>query len=199
MKKLIIGCLAFTYTFGFGAVVGQLGANADSVAARLEENGKLPPLPAGVTELKFTELYQLPIGPRGLELTDKVRALAGQRVRIFGFMVKQQKPSPGVAIISPFALNTNERDYDLADDLPPSVIFAKILKYEDIAVPFSPRPLLLTGVLEIGRRQEEDGRTSEFRLLVDEPQADPAPSQTTPAPLVESAPSETAPDSASRG
>jgi hypothetical protein len=31
---------------------------------------ELPPLPKGVAELKFSEFFVNPVGPRGLELTD---------------------------------------------------------------------------------------------------------------------------------
>src|SRR4051794_35662782 len=34
----------------------------------------LPPLPEGVTELKFGDFYKKPIGPFGLEFNDKLRS-----------------------------------------------------------------------------------------------------------------------------
>ena len=48
-----------------------------------------PPAPAGVTDLEFNEFFVPIVGDRGLELTDKIRALHGQRVRLLGFMVRQ--------------------------------------------------------------------------------------------------------------
>lgn len=151
--------------------------NADALSLRLEEVRQLPPPPAGVEELKFTEIYKLPVGPRGLELTDRVRSLAGKRVRILGFMVRQTRSAPGLAMLAPYALRTNETEFDFADDLPPTVIFVQVPKYEDVAVPFTPGPLLLTGTLEIGARQESDGRVSEIRLLL----GDDAHPSTAPA------------------
>jgi len=44
----------------------------------------LPPLPSGVSELKFSEFFRQPIGPRGLEYTTKLRSLDGRRIQIPG-------------------------------------------------------------------------------------------------------------------
>ena len=144
-----------------------LGWHADALSVELAGVDHLPPPPAGVHELKFAEFFKSPTGPLGLELTDKLRDLAGQRVRILGFMVRQTRPSPGVAILAPFALVTNEFEYGLADDFPSSVVFVEVPRFADLAVPHTPGPLLLTGTLEVGRREEPDGRVSLVRLRLD--------------------------------
>ncbi|HEY8994072.1 MAG TPA: hypothetical protein VIM71_05385 [Lacunisphaera sp.] len=154
-----------------------LGWNADALAVDLDHAGKLPSAPAGVTEIKFTEFYQRPVGPRGLELTAKARALAGHRVRLLGFMVRQDAPSPGVAILAPYALATDEHEYGLCDDLPPAVVFVTVPAFRGEAVPYTPGPLLLTGRLEIGPHEEADGRVSQLRLVLDA-EPTPAPAQT---------------------
>jgi hypothetical protein len=150
-----------------------LGWHADVLAVELAGVDRLPPPPAGVHELKFSEFFKMPAGPLGLELTDKLRGLVGRRVRILGFMVRQTRPSPGVAIISPFALATNEYEYGLADDFPAAVVYVETPRFADLAVPYTPGPLLLTGTLEIGRREERDGRVSLVRLRLD-PEPEPA-------------------------
>jgi hypothetical protein len=144
-----------------------LGWSADALAIGLEDAGKLPASPEGVTEIKFTEFYQMPVGPRGLELTDKARALAGRRVRLLGFMVEQDEPAPGVAILAPYALTTSEHEYGLCDDLPPAVVFVTVPAFRGKAVPYTPGPLLLTGRLEVGPHEEADGRVSHLRLVLD--------------------------------
>jgi hypothetical protein len=144
-----------------------LGWHADALALELDGVKQLPTLPDGVAELKFSDFYQMPVGPGGLVFTEKLKALSGHRVRIMGFMVRQTRPSPGVAILSPFALTTHENEYDVCDDLPPAILFVEVAKYQDIAVPFTPGPLLLTGRLETGHRVEADGRTSFVRLILD--------------------------------
>lgn len=187
--------LFFALLLGQAAPAAQLRWHADSLSLRMEEVKQLPPLPEGVAELKFTELYKLPVGPRGLELTEKVRALAGKRVRVLGFMVRQAKSAPGLVMLSPYELTTNENEYGLSDDLPPAIIFVEVARYEDVSVPFTPGPLLLTGTLEVGRREEADGRFSEIRLRLDEPataspaaatslSSDAAPAASSPLPSV---------------
>lgn len=157
-----------------------LGWHADALALELDGVKQLPALPDGVTELKFSDFYRMPVGPAGLDFTDKLKALSGHRVRLMGFMVRQTRPSPGVAILAPFALATQENEYDVCDDLPPATIFVEVEKYQDIAVPFTPGPLLLTGRLETGRRVEADGRVSFIRLVLDA-QFEPTPPLASPA------------------
>lgn len=155
---------------GFGlpdAAAKGLGWHADVLAVELAGVDHLPPAPEGVRDLKFSEFFRSPAGPLGLEPTEKLLSLAGQRVRILGFMVRQTKPSPGVAILAPFALATNEFEYGLADDFPPNVVFVEVPRFADLAVPHTPGPLLLTGTLELGRREEADGRVSLVRLRLD--------------------------------
>src|SRR5688500_58712 len=56
---------------------------------------KIPPLPAGVTELKFSEFFVSPVGPQGLELTHRLSSLDGKRVRMLGYMVRNERGLPG--------------------------------------------------------------------------------------------------------
>lgn len=143
-------------------------ADADQLAEVLRERGQIPPAPEGVHDLAFSRIYRTPLGPKGLELEPATAALTGQRVRILGFMVRQARPSPGVALLAPFPLTTNEVEYSLSDDLPVSTLFVDVPAYADIAVPHTPGPLLLTGRFETGPRQEADGRISHLRLVLDE-------------------------------
>lgn len=144
-----------------------LAVHADTLAGKLAQNGTLPPPDKGVTELKFRDVYRLPAGPQGMTFTEEVRGLDGRRVRVLGFMVRQQRATPGVMMLAPFPLTTSENEYGLSDDLPPTVIFVSVPKYSDIAVPFTPGPLLLTGTLALGPREEADGRVSHIRLQLD--------------------------------
>ncbi|HLP07641.1 MAG TPA: hypothetical protein VK178_05710 [Opitutaceae bacterium] len=150
------------------AAARGLGWHADALAVELAGVDRLPSPPDGVAELKFSDFFKSPAGPLGLEPTATLRALDGRRVRLLGFMVRQARPSPGVAILAPFALATNEYEYGLADDFPPNVVFVEVPRFADLAVPFTPGPLLLTGTLELGRREEPDGRVSLVRLRLDD-------------------------------
>lgn len=142
--------------------------DADQLADVLRERGQIPSAPEGVTDLAFSRIYRTPIGSQGLELTPETAALVGKKVRVLGFMVRQAKPSPGVALLAPFPLVTNELEYSLSDDLPVSTIFVDVPEYADIAVPHAQDPLLLTGRFETGPREEADGRVSHLRLVLDE-------------------------------
>lgn len=128
----------------------------------------LPPAPAGVADLTFAEFFGA-IGDRGPEYSEKIRALAGHRVRIAGFMVQQQVPTPGMFLLTALPAITHEIDYALCDDLPPATLHVFVPTHSDVPVPLTPGPLVLTGILEIGPHPEADGRNSIARLRLDPP------------------------------
>jgi len=130
---------------------------------------EMPPLPKGVSELKFGDFFARPVGPRGLELTEKLRQLNGQRVRILGYMVQQEEPPPGRLLLAPTPAQIHEHDNELAEDLPASMVFVSVPTMPDAAVPHAPGLLLLTGTLSVGGRPELDGRVSLVRLALDPP------------------------------
>src|SRR5688500_1490472 len=82
----------------------------------------LPPLPRGVMELKFSEFFVSPVGPRGLAFTEKLLGLDGKRVRIAGYMVEQEKALPGVFLFCALPVQLHDHDSALADDLPAAVV-----------------------------------------------------------------------------
>lgn len=145
----------------------SLGWNADALSVELGSVQQLSTPPEGVAELKFADFYHLPVGERGLEYSARMRQLDGKRVRILGFMVKQSRPAMGVALLTPYATATHEGEYGLCEDLPPTTLFIEVPRYRGIAVPFTSGPLLLTGTLQLGRREEADGRVSYARLTLD--------------------------------
>jgi hypothetical protein len=132
----------------------------------------LPPLPPDVTELRFNEFFRQPIGPRGLEYTEKLRALEGRRIRILGFMARQTKPVDRCFLLAPVPLTLNEIEYGHADDLPATTLHVFTTAEAPARTPYTPGPLLLTGTLRIGNRLEADGRTSTVRLQLDPPTAE---------------------------
>lgn len=137
------------------------------VAALLQAKSKPAPLPAGVAELKFREFFKMPIGPGGLEPTEKLLGLNGKRVRIFGYMVNAEEPSPGPFILAPLAVSMAEQEDGPADDLPATTVFVHIENGDRQLVPHIPGLLQLTGILDLGNREEPDGRVSSVRLRVD--------------------------------
>jgi hypothetical protein len=129
----------------------------------------LPPLPPDVSELKFSEFFRQPIGPRGLEYTEKLRHLDGRRIRILGYMARQAKPADHCFLLTPRPLTLNEIEYGHADDLPATALHVFTTKDAPAIAPYTPGPLLLTGTLHLGNRLEADGRTSAVRLELDPP------------------------------
>lgn len=130
---------------------------------------ELPALPKGVTELKFSEFFMTPIGPRGLELTDKLKALDGKRVRILGYMVRQEHAVPGMFLLTPLPVQLHDHDSGLADDLPATTLHVLVPQRRDEHLPYTPQLMLLTGALALGPREEPDSRISIARLTLDPP------------------------------
>lgn len=129
-------------------------------------NSELPPPAPGVTDLKFRDIFNVPASPGRLQPSEKLLGLDGQRVRIVGYMARQEPPSAGAFILSPVPATMGVEDEMFSEDLPSSVIFVH-LEGSGSAVPFIPGLLKLTGVLSVGSQAEVDGRASIVRLLLD--------------------------------
>ncbi len=138
----------------------------------------LPPLPEGVAELKFGDFFHTPVGPKGLELTTKIQALEGRRVRIMGFMVREEvekddhqntdeQPVRGRFMLGPLPTTVSVSHYGLCDDLPPQTLFVTVPEFQDRSLAYTRGPMLLTGVLSLGNRVEPDGRIGSVRLTLD--------------------------------
>ena len=122
---------------------------------------KVPPLPQGISDLSFDDFFKKPVGPFGLELTDRVKRLEGKRVRILGFMVREElekdgddgpenAPVRGRLMLTPLPATVNAAHYGLCDDLPPQILFVSVPSLRDQPLQHSRKPLLLTGVLSLG-------------------------------------------------
>ena len=68
-----------------------------SLAAGLAR-AELPAPPDAAADLNFREFFALPIGPKGLVPSARLLGLDGRRVRIVGYMVKQEEPTAGLLI-----------------------------------------------------------------------------------------------------
>lgn len=123
--------------------------------------------PTNAATLKFRDFYVTPLGPRGLEFTRRIKALDGQRVRIAGFMVRSRHHVPGTLLLTPYVVNVDDCHYGLADDLPPQTLHVTVPWLEGRRVPFIPGPLLLTGKLELGPKEQPDGRNFAVRLVLE--------------------------------
>jgi hypothetical protein len=135
--------------------------------AALEVRGELPPPPAGVTSIKFGEFFRMPVGPLGLEPSDKLMSLNGHRVRLVGYVVREDDPVPGRFLLSPLPVTVGDEDESLSDDLPPSTVFVHLQGVKERNVPYIAGLVKLTGVLEVGAKEEGGGRVSSVRLVLD--------------------------------
>lgn len=108
---------------------------------------------SGVTELKFRDLFKLPVGPKGLEPTKALRRLDGKRVRLVGYMVQQRTPLAGGFLLSPLPVAAGDEDESLADDIPASAIFVSLPHGAAATVPSLPGLLAITGTLRLGTRE----------------------------------------------
>ena len=132
----------------------------------LQVNGALPAASKRIADLKFNELFKMPVGPRGMEPSSKLLSLESKPVRIVGYMAKQETPTPGLFILTPLPINMGDEDDKFADDMPANSIFVH-LDNPDALVIYSPGLINLTGLLSLGNVQEVDGRISYVRVHLD--------------------------------
>jgi hypothetical protein len=131
-------------------------------------------------ELNFGSLFQHPIGPRGLEISDSLRAAEGQRVRLVGYMVAQEQPAAGRFLLTPRPVRLSEHADGDADDLPPTTVTVLLAPSQhERSIPHHPGLIALTGRLELGRAEDATGRVSWLRLQLD-PDALSSDAQPTP-------------------
>ncbi len=144
------------------AAGGDLAGSPAPAAPAQVPNTTIPPLPPGVTELKFNEFFVKPVGARGLELSVKLRGLEGGRVRILGYMAQRREQPPGSFVLTPYSLQAYE-------DFPAGAVQVSVPTLRGQTVPYVPGLMLLTGTLTTGNRVEPDGRVSLVRLALDPP------------------------------
>jgi len=132
----------------------------------LAVTSRLPAPPEGVAELKFAEMFKTPIGPKGLEPTERLRLLDGRRVRMVGYVVQQQPPIPGAFLLSPLPVFAGDEDESLADDIPPSAVLVRLPHARQARVPALPGLVQVSGTLHVGE-SEAGSRVATAHLELD--------------------------------
>ena len=122
--------------------------------------------PAGVADLKFADMFKLPVGPKGLEPTARLRALDGKRVRMIGYVVQQEPPLAGAFTLSPLPVVAGDEDESLADDIPASAMLVRLPHAKDARVPALPGLIQVSGVLHVGA-SEAGGRVAGAHIDLD--------------------------------
>lgn len=146
---------------------GPTARNPSATSTAERPDPTLPPPPDGVIDFSLERLYLSPAGRRGLEFTPEARQLDGKRVRLTGFMVRQTQPVPWCFLLSPISLSLHEREYGLAEDLPPSTLHVFYPRSLPPVLPWERRPVVVTGIFSVGNREEADGRISAARLTIE--------------------------------
>jgi len=168
ISRIAVLLAALTIVLAPGIASAHGNAVTPHRAPTLEVRGELPPPPAGIAALKFGEFFQMPVGPLGLEPSEKLTALNGKRVRLVGYMVREETAATaGRFLLSPLPVTLGDEDESLADDLPPTAVFVHVQGAKERGTPFIPGLLKLTGTLEVGAKDEADGRVSAVRLVLD--------------------------------
>lgn len=137
-----------------------------ALAAALQAGAALAqPAAEAPVDLGFADVFARPIGPHGLDFTERLRAAAGRQVRVVGYVVPREQPVPGRFLLTPRPVRLSEHADGEADDLPPSTITVLLdPTQQDRVVAASAEPVALAGRLELGRLDDGSGRVSWLRL-----------------------------------
>jgi hypothetical protein len=117
--------------------------------------------------LAFGEMYAAT--PSGLVPTEKLRGLDGRRVRMVGFMAFQEDAPDGAFYLCPHPVYNDEGGNGDAD-IPPTAVLVVVRSAAGRQLELIPRPLEVTGTLEVGRATDVRGRVSFVRLVLDRPE-----------------------------
>ncbi|MBE2212835.1 MAG: hypothetical protein IAE82_03115 [Opitutaceae bacterium] len=121
-----------------------------------------------IATLGFDEILVLPVGPKGWELTEKARALDGRRVQLTGHMVRELNPDPDLFLVAASPVTTYACESLAASDVPPNAVQVMLAPRPGLGVTWRPQQLTVIGRLELGHREERDGRVSHVRLVAEQ-------------------------------
>jgi hypothetical protein len=145
-----------------------------NAARQADETGKTRrgDQPAAAVPLEFREFFEA--GSQSLKPSAKLLRLNGHRVLMVGFMARMEEPPKGAFYLCPKPVHSDESGGGTAE-LPVERVRVIMRSAKDREIPFVARPVEVTGILEIGNREEEDGTISAIRLILDGPEPSPRP------------------------
>jgi len=118
-----------------------------------------PTEPEAAIELPFRDFFRLPLGPYGAQISERLALADGRRVRLVGYMVQRETATPGQFLLTPRPVQMSEHADGDANDLPPATVLVRLDPSQaDWAVPHVRGLVGVTGVLEVGRREQADGQ-----------------------------------------
>ncbi|MBC8101014.1 MAG: hypothetical protein H7Z41_00315 [Cytophagales bacterium] len=168
--------LKFALVSGFAAIFAPVSAHPLQTTPASKAAESLKAASPKATPLAFREFF-VPT-PRELKLSDKVQQLNGKRVQITGFMAHMEAQPKGAFFLCARPVTCDEAGGGTGD-LPPETIRVIVRGAKNQTIQSISRPVVVTGLLEIGNRPEADGTTSSLRLILDRPQNLPSSKTTT--------------------
>jgi len=145
----------------YGSPVAQ--SRGDSVVNEVQHTGKSE---GEAASIEFREFFEANAGE--LKPSAKLLGLNGRRVRLVGFMAQMDRPPSGAFYLCPRPVYADESGGGTAD-LPVGSVRVIVRSAKGKKIPFIARPIEVTGILEVGPRDEEDGVVSSVRLILDAP------------------------------
>ena len=147
--------LATTATLWMVPVLAQTAPASHSVS----------PARPDVEWLRFGDFFRTPMGPKGIEMTDTLLQANGKTVRLTGFMVQQEIPTPGRFMLTPRPVQMSEHADGEADDLPAATTVVYLdAAQQDWTIPHVRGLIEVSGQLQVGRHEAPDGRIAWVRL-----------------------------------
>lgn len=126
------------------------------------------PEPSAPVSLVMQSFFQLPVGPKGLVISDTLKQSQGQRVRLTGYVVQQEVATLGRFLLTPRPVQMSQHADGEADDLPPSTVAVSLpAEQQDWIVAYTRGLVEVVGVLDVGRQEGPDGRVTWVRLQLD--------------------------------
>jgi hypothetical protein len=130
-----------------------------------------PPVPAAPGgELPTLTVRELTEPGASAAPSARARALSARRVRLVGFMVRQEEEQPGGFWLAPRPVECDEGGAGTGD-LPPGSV--RVIMAEPPA-PID-GPIAVTGLLEVGTDAGAEGPATTLRLRIDRPATTPSP------------------------
>lgn len=145
-----------------GASQGAQVPAAETTPAKLDSAAQ-----ESYAAFAFGKVFVTPAGPKGLEYSPEARALDGKKVRLAGSMVRHLHEDAAVFILTDQPMTLNVAEYGLADSLPPNAVHVILPILPGMAPDWVRQPLVVYGTLDLGPREEKDGRISQIRLHAD--------------------------------
>ena len=117
--------------------------------------------PTPVVQVSFREFFRHPVGPAGVEISETLRQVDGKKVRLSGYMVKHEVPTPGRFMLTPRPVQMSEHADGDADDLPAATVLVQLEpSQQEWVVPHVSGLIAVTGELHLGRVEDQAGRVS---------------------------------------